>query len=670
MPEARRPLDLPATYDPVACLPASTTERGIFHESRGGARLAAMLVANGTPQDLALAERVLAATLDCQELHPDDPHRGNFRWMREDAVVTDMNAVQFCLEQLVPMMLRHGTRLAPVLRRRVLDAITIGLEETARLDVWVMYSNIAVLDALTSSLGGELLDDRTVAARGYHVLLEWMSHTDRNGAPREFNSPTYTVVILEALGTLAELVRHEETRVRARLAAARLALSVALHIHAGTGRWSGPHSRVYQPTVVGDVPAEEALVRRWVADGTLPGWTLDVLEHRPDRMEVIETASVSDKVGLATYHSPSFALGVSSREGGIQADVLIVQYRRAGSEKPGVLYSRYLVNDKWFGDFYHPTNRTKASNLLEEGRFCGVQERNRAIGLYAPATYGAVTSAKACFIWTDRKLVEELWIGGRRVDALPVDVYAGEVVVAGSGGAWMALRPLSRTDFGRGAPARLLERGDDLVLEVHNHLGPELPLWQVGPTGAFFRGYPQCGVYLEVAERSDYADGGTLAKEVAAGSLVERVDPPCTFHGEGERRWSVEYQRDGRGLGIEIDLLQWRLQRRWTHEGGLGWPMLESPVARQSMSGSVSVGDASLACGGPAWLFASPATRRWVAGCHASAPAPLRLVTPEGSVEVDAMGQGTVAWDRGAVTVDALGVRGSPRVSGGRLVSG
>jgi hypothetical protein len=176
-------------------------------------------------------------------------------------------------------------------------------------------------------------------------------------------------------------------------------------------------------------------------------------------------------------------------------------------------------------------------------------------------------------------------------------------------------------------------------------------------------------VYLEVAERSAYGDGGGLAAAVAAGSLVERVDPPRTFHGEEQRRWSVEYRRDGRGLGIEIDLMQWILMRRWTHEGDLGWPMLESPVARQSMSGSVSVGDASLACGGPAWLFASPATRRWVAGCHSTTPAPFRLVTPEGSVEIEAMGEGTVAWDRGAVTVDALGVRGSPRISGGRPVS-
>ncbi len=43
--------------------------------------MAARLAANGTAQDLALAERVLDAVLRCLERHSDDPHHGNFLWM-------------------------------------------------------------------------------------------------------------------------------------------------------------------------------------------------------------------------------------------------------------------------------------------------------------------------------------------------------------------------------------------------------------------------------------------------------------------------------------------------------------------------------------------------------------------------------------------------------------
>ena len=59
----RAPLPLPDDFDPQACLLAKVTENGTFHESRRGAHLAASLVANGTAEDLALAVRVLEATL-------------------------------------------------------------------------------------------------------------------------------------------------------------------------------------------------------------------------------------------------------------------------------------------------------------------------------------------------------------------------------------------------------------------------------------------------------------------------------------------------------------------------------------------------------------------------------------------------------------------------------
>ena len=177
------PLALPESFDPVAYLPAKVTENGVYHESRRGARLAAELVANGTPQDLQLAERVLDAVLACQERHSDDPHCGNFLWMAEDEVVEDLNAVEFNLEALIPMMIRHGERLPAATQARVLGAIRLGLREIERLDVLVAYSNIAVLDIVNTALGGELLGEAGVAARGYRKLVEWMAFTDQHGIP-------------------------------------------------------------------------------------------------------------------------------------------------------------------------------------------------------------------------------------------------------------------------------------------------------------------------------------------------------------------------------------------------------------------------------------------------------------------------------------------------------
>ncbi len=650
-----QPLPLPENFNPETLMLAKVTENGVFHESRQGASFAARLVANGAPEDLELAHRVLDVVLGCQERRANDPHYGNFFWMLEDDVVMDLNAVEFNLEHLIPMMLQHADRLSPEMQARVLDAIRLGLDEIRRLDVLPVYTNITLLDILNTCLGGELLGDAAIAQRGYNKLVLWMALTDQQGHPFEYNSPTYSAVTIRALARLAALTRHSDTRIRARTALARVGLSAALHIHAGTGRWAGPHSRAYHPSVVCETEAEIAMLRGWIAEGVLPAWIADALDVRPATFQVDETAFAERQLGLTTYHSPSFALGVSVKEAGGQSNVMMCHYVRPGAERPGVLYTRYLTNDKWLGDFYHATDRTKSRNLIEEGEFYGVQQGNRAIGLYTLGKAGTLHSAKAAFIWTQREHIDEIWVGDRRVESLPADVLPGAVIVIGSGDALFAVLPLTRTDLGRDAPIRLVEREGDLVLELYNYLGAEKSFWELNWPGAFYKGKPQCGVYLEVAERAAYPDGRAFGQTVASGALVDKTEAPFTYAAVGERLWTVEYSRAGQTLGIEVDLMAWALKRRWTQSGELSWPMLESPLARQSRAGHIEVGGATLDCGKEsAWLFASPTTGRYVAAYHGMSPAPLTLTTPGGIVEVPVMSTGIVVWDNGEVTVETL----------------
>ena len=117
-------------------------------------------------------------------------------------------------------------------------------------------------------------------------------------------------------------------------------------------------------------------------------------------------------------------------------------------------------------------------------------------------------------------------------------------------------------------------------------------------------------------------------------------------------------------------MLNWHLQKRWTHEGALGWPQLESPLARQNRTGRIAVGNATLTCGSqPAWLFACPQTERYVAAFHGADPEPLTLTVPEGELSIEAMGTGTVVWDNGDVTIEALQCEGKIKIAGGRIVS-
>ena len=665
-----QPLPLPDDFNPETNLIAKETENGTFHESRQGARLAEQLVANGTPTDLALAEKVLNATLACQETNPDDPHYGNFYWMAEDEVVMDLNAVEFNLERLIPMMILHRERLQPDMQQRILEAIHLGLDEICRLDVHVGYSNIAVLDILNSCLGGELLDDTDIAQRGYDKLVRWLNFTAESGIPREYNSPTYTPVIIRALKRLIDLTSHEPTRIRARTMVARLGLSTILHIHRATGRWAGPHSRAYQPSVVCERPPEMEMIDEWLQDGHLPLWLGDLRTYPQTPFFVNETASILEGLGLTTYQSENFALGVASKEYGGQSDVLMAHYVREGAERPGVLYTRYVIDDKWLGDFYHATDRTASRNLIEEGRFYGVQNNAKAIGIYSPTNMSHCHSAKATFIFTESDKIDEIWVDDKQVEKLPISVAEKSVVVIGSGNAYIAIQPLSRHDAGRNASIQVVEKQGDLVLEIYNYKGAEKDFWEYRSSlNPFFQGHPYCAVYVELADRTDYEDGRAFAKVVASGEIDVTVTPPFTTNFISERPLIVSYARDAQTLGIEIDLMGWILKNRWTQTGFLDFPMLDSPIALETRSGMISLGDAILTCGeGAGWLYANPEVKRWVVGYHGTEPKPLTLTVPDGTVELDAIGTGTIIWDNGLVTIEATAMQGSPRITGGKLL--
>ena len=660
----KTPLSLSDDLDPNMPIAPNVTENGVFHESRRGAALAARLVENGTPQDLALAERVLEIVLNAQERRPNDPHTGNFFWMIEDDVVFDLNAVEFNLEHLIPMLIEHGDRLPKATRQRVEEAVRAGLAEIARLDVLPVYSNITLLDILNTCLGGELLGDAEITRRGCQKLIAWMDLTAHNGTAYEYNSPTYGAVVIRALGILARLVQDADTRIRARAALARLGLSAALHIHTTTGRWAGPHSRSYHPTIQCETPPEIDMLREWQQDGTLPGWMNTLLDDRPTAFEVTETAFAARDLALTTYQSPEFALGVSACEFGGQSNVLMAHYARPGADKPGVFYTRYLLNDHWLGDFYHATDRTRSRNLVEEGRFLGVQQGPSAIGLYTvPNNVGVISSAKAALIWQGRAQVDEIWIRDRKVESLPVQVQPGEVLVVGSGAAWMAVRPLQGDNLGREAPMQLIEKDGDLVFELYTYRGEPKSFWDLGWPGAFYHGKPRCGFYFEMAARDEYSSGADFAAAVAAGQLDEETQAPFTYAGEGQRRWAVSYQRGQRSLGIAVDLMAWKLLTRQQDGREMGWPMLESNLARENRDGSVRVGEAELTfSSGAGWLYACPQRRLWVAGLTTLQPAALTLQTPAGNVRVGAMGTGVLVFEDGQVTLDGVDVQAEPVV--------
>ena len=680
-------LELPPGFNSATSMIAREVDGKQFHAPIPAVVLAYSLIENGTPQDLERAERTIRAVMQCQDRQIGSPHRGNFLWEREDSVVEDLNAVQFILFNLIPMMIQWRDRLSPELQDEVAETIRLGLQEIVRIDVHPDYTNIALKDIANSCLGGELLEDEETSKRGYDKLVRWMRHTDKSGIPTEFNSPGYARVAINVLKRLTDLVEHTPTRFRARTIVARLGLSIALHVSTSTRQWAGPYSRAYLGQMMGDTDLNLDTVHEWIDDGTLPAWLSAVLEIRPTHFHVNETADARNRVAISTYHTPVYDFGIASQELttqsnrfiALQSNVCIAHYTRRNDEPTGLFFSRYLTDDHWVGDFLQTPSRS-ASLLAEEGRFHGVQDGPRAIGVYAPRDPGSgdfgvdgwnrCSSAKAALVWDRIDLIDEIWVNDKQIEDLPSDVPRDATVVVATGDVLFAVRPLTIRDLGVDAPIRLVERHGNLLFEMYNYEGPEKTFWEQALPGSFFQGLPQCGFYLELADRSEHPDPSSFCQRVAEGEIVDTCEAPFTYDEGDERIWKVAYRRDRLEVGMEVDLMRWKLKRRWNDRGKDTFPTLDSPFARGSRTGFVEIGPAALACGKQsAWLFAARKKRYWVVGYHGTTPEPLRLEVPDGDVEIKGFAAGTIIWDDGKITIEAAQVKGKPQIQGGELVS-
>ena len=133
-------------FDPSENMLHASVDGREYHRVYLSAEYAVNLVANGTPQCLTRAENVVRAVLECQELDKKNPHYGNFFWEKEEGIVEDLNAVEFVLIRFIPMTLRYSDRISKSLQKIIQSAVSIALDEVARVDVALIYTNIVAQD--------------------------------------------------------------------------------------------------------------------------------------------------------------------------------------------------------------------------------------------------------------------------------------------------------------------------------------------------------------------------------------------------------------------------------------------------------------------------------------------------------------------------------------------
>jgi hypothetical protein len=583
----------------------------------------------------------------------------------------------------------------------VLERVRLALGELERLDVHPRYTNPALMDAANRVVWGQILGDDAPVAAGAAKLDRWIAFTAA-GAPYEYNSPGYLAVDLSALALLAGRAADPAVRLKARLMEERVWLHALLRYHVPTGRLAGPHSRAYYRYMLGATEGIPALVERLlrgedVADARVPlrcpphvaSWLRGQAQLFPYTVRELAgpaPSGVGQPADLVTYCTADYALGTAGRTSTSgqtgydidhEANHCILYYRagqgaeddRTGEQDGGaagagppptapggprwrVLYTRFVVNDRYYGTIEQHALRTRQTNFYDQGQFAGHQHKNVAIALYGLELVDqGLSSVEALVVMPGPARPGALYAGDRRVAAPPgasdpaVPLPDGEWVVVEDGGVWAGILPLARDQMGarRGLELRALPTGE-LVLAMPHYRGPKKWFWEYqSPHAAFYRRNIRSGALIVAAARGDYPDVAAFSAHLLRARVTDVLAP------DGVR--TVGYRNADAWLELRYDLVRNETVERRIDGAPCNPPALESPWAIQTSGQPARLGQATLDAGGaPCVLFARDAATApgfegppvWEASILAAGPHPVRLDTPLGSLRCDAFGFGAL----------------------------
>ncbi|MBI5388501.1 MAG: hypothetical protein HZA90_27870 [Verrucomicrobia bacterium] len=228
----------------------TTVKSGVVHSTRSALTYAAALLDSGEEARLQRAKDILRTVIALQDQNPQSKTYGIWSWYLEEPLAKmsppDWNWADFCGVQLLAAWIGHHDRLGEELAGRVREAIQHAARSIERRNVQPGYTNIAVMGTYGTLVAAQEFGLEDLRDYARTRLRNLHAHTMAQGSFSEFNSPTYSVVLLAELSRMLLHVRVGEDRKFIRELHDLAWKHVATHFHAPTRQWAGPHSRCYE----------------------------------------------------------------------------------------------------------------------------------------------------------------------------------------------------------------------------------------------------------------------------------------------------------------------------------------------------------------------------------------------------------------------------------------
>ena len=266
---------------------------------------------------------ILSKIVTLQDTNRQSRNFGLWSWFLEEPLEKmsppDRNWADFCGRRLIEILLNHQKRLPGPLVVKIDSAISYAAEEIKLRDQSPDYTNIAVMGTFVLVMAGEVLHSKELKAYGFYRLKRFYDYTNREGGFTEYNSPNYARVVIEELNKMRLYFRDTDELKMVNELYYKAWREIAIHYHAKTQQWSGPHSRSYNTIL-----KNETMIHNSVLPADKKVFTLDSyrnVNNLPDSLIKYITDSTSTRFVVdtfkrskpsfigTTYLTPSFSLG-------------------------------------------------------------------------------------------------------------------------------------------------------------------------------------------------------------------------------------------------------------------------------------------------------------------------------------------------------------------------
>jgi hypothetical protein len=194
---------------------------------------------------------IIDKIVSLQDTCPDSPTFGIWPWFYEEPLVDmnppDWNWADFLGKELLQIAVDYPDALGKERLERVINAINCACRSIIRREVTISYTNIAVMDSIVTIMAGEYFNEPeffNFFNYGKNKIRKIREHTAVNGLT-EYNSPTYTTIVLRDISTALQYVKDVECIEDFKFIRDAAWKCAGEHWFYNLSEWAGPHARAY-----------------------------------------------------------------------------------------------------------------------------------------------------------------------------------------------------------------------------------------------------------------------------------------------------------------------------------------------------------------------------------------------------------------------------------------